>query len=258
MNKYTRSSKWTCAYWKNDCFDNTCYILPKTDNSPPLKKKKTNAVQSNSSRICSVKTKNNGVIDYIIPRRDYFVSIELSLRYFRTVDSSSSSTLGRRKRCVDISLIHRCMYACASAYAWKATRRRERAGPYTEYSRNISRWKKSRIIPRQNSAEKGKRRHDSTHGRVPKAPGIFSSWSQPRGSLFPIKDIPCTRYVLHIPTYPCANDSAAAYFFTRSDRFDVFVIDAPPLTLRENRINQRRRAAWKRAGTAAPTLLLLR
>ena len=45
---------------------------------------------------------------------------------------------------------------------------------------------------------------------------------------------------VHAPTYPCGNDSVTIYFFTTSDYFDVSVIDAPPLTLRENRINQRR------------------
>lgn len=163
----------------------------------------------------------------------------------------------RHRRCIvarDAWIYLSYIDACTHVPLHMHETRRERIGSYTEHSRNISRWKKSRVIHAKIQQKRAKgETHDSICGRDPKATGIFSSWSkalQWRATvkLFVrdyFKDIPCTRYT-RSPTYHGASDSAAAYFFTRSDRFDVSVIDAPPLTLRENRINQRHRAASRR------------
>lgn len=181
----------------------------------------------------------------------------LSPRYLREIARRYRRCCCRERDAGDISLIHRCMYACASAYAWNATRN-ARVHIYGKYQR----LKEIRGNLHENSAGKGKRRGaDSSRGYVKhKGAGNFFradhilAVARPFVRFMITLKTPRARYVLTRRRI----HSAAAYFFTRNDHFDVFVIDASPLTLRENRINQRRRAAWKPAGISVASAAINR
>lgn len=134
----------------------------------------------------------------LIPRRDYFIPIELSLRYLQQI-ARHYRRCCRRERDAGIypSYIDACMHVPLHMHET-----RTRGGPYTGY---ISGWKKSGGNLHENSTGKGKGRDtDTKRGYIKHKGGgnFFSSWSRPREretlcSLYDyFKDIPCMVRVL--------------------------------------------------------------